>query len=296
MTVGLIAAFASAACYEAGYVLQTLEARTAPREHALRASLLTGLASQPRWLGGTVLSIAGAALQVFALAHAPVTLVQPVLALGLVGLLLFARSALHERVGTTQVLGSALVVAGVVTVGIEGPKATHHVTSTTALVLLLAPLGALVLAPFLLRGGRIRLRLAAFGAAAGDALAAVGLKLTADATLLDRWGLAVAAVAGAVAAGALALTAEMSSLRAIPATQVAPVVLAAQVIVPAIAAIAAFGEPLTAAVALGVIAAGAGAALLGASGGIAKLRAGREAERVADDGRGARQRGERVVR
>jgi drug/metabolite transporter (DMT)-like permease len=153
-----------------------------------------------------------------------------------------------------------------------------------------------VVAPFALRGGRTRLRLASFGAAAGDAVAAVALKLTADAAALDRWGLAVVAVAGALATGSLALTAEMSALRKIPATQVAPVVLAAQVIVPAIAAIAAFGEPLTAPVVLGVVAAGAGAALLGASGGIAKLRAGRETEPVADDRGGARQRAERVVR
>jgi drug/metabolite transporter (DMT)-like permease len=294
MTLGLITAIAAAVCYECGYLLQALEAREAPSEQALRASFLVRLASRPRWLVGTALSVAGAILQLIALALAPVTLVQPVLALGLVLLLVLAHYRLGEHVGPLQLTGAALVIAGVIVVGVEAPSRSSHISSVTALVLLVAPLVLLTLLPFALRG-RLPFRLAAVGAAAGDALAAVALKLAADGVTEGRLGHAALAVAGAAAAGGLALTAEMSALRGLPASRVAPVVVAAQVIVPAIAAMAAFGEPVTAGLVIGVATAGVGAGVLGASAAIAGVRgSAAEAEPVAQHGGSGGQRGEEV--
>jgi len=287
MALGLIPALAAAGCYETGYVLQALEARAAPPERALRASLLVRLLARPRWLAGTALSIAGAALQVVALALAPVTLVQPVLALGLVLLLVLANRVLGERIGALELCASGLLIAGIVVVAIESPERSNGVSSVLALVLISAPLALLTLLPFALRA-RAPLRLALFGAAAGDSLAAIGLKLCADGAALGRLGLAALAIAGAAVAGLLALTAEMSSLRGIPASHVAPVVVAAQVIVPAVAAMTAFGEPVSAAVVAGVALAGVGAALLASSGAVAGLReGGTQAEALAHDRGGA---------
>jgi len=291
MALGLIAALAAAGCYETGYMLQALEARVAPREQALRASLLARLLARPRWVAGTALSIAGAGLQVVALALAPVTLVQPVLALGLVLLLVLANRVLGEQIGRLELLGSAALIAGIVLVATESPERSNGVSSVLALVLIAAPLAVLTLLPFALRS-RAPLRLALFGAAAGDSLAAIGLKLGADGFAVDRLGLAALAIAGAAAAGLLALTAEMSSLRGIPASHVAPVVVAAQVIVPAVAAMAAFGEPVSAAVVVGVLVAAGGAALLGSSGAVAGVREGAvEAEALAHHGGGGGQGG-----
>lgn len=269
-------------------MLQALEARDAPAEDALRASLLVRLASRRRWLLGTALSLVGAALQITALALAPVTLVQPVLALGLVALLVLARTQLGEQVGALEVVGVAAVVAGVAAVAVGSPDRSSHVTSVLALVLLAAPLAVLTLVPYALRG-RAPPALAVAAAAGGDALAAVALKLSANALAVDRLGLAVVGVAAAAVAGALALVAEMSALRVVAATRVAPVVLSVQVIVPAIAAIAAFGEPARVGVVLGVSAAGLGASLLGGSGAVSGWRGnGRaaESETIADHGRG----------
>jgi drug/metabolite transporter (DMT)-like permease len=295
MALGLVAAVFAAACYESGYVLQALEAREAPREDALRASLLVRLAARRRWLAGTALSLVGAALQVLALAHAPVTLVQPVLALGLVVLLVLAQTVLHERLDVPELAGAAAVMVGVVLVGIASPERSNEVTSVLALVLLLAPVAVVALLPFVLRS-RAPFGLAAAGAAAGDALAAVALKLTADAASSGEAGLAVLGAAGAGIAGLLALTAEMSALRGLPASRVAPIVLSAQVIIPAVAAMVAFGEPVSAPVVIGVLLAGAGAGLLGASGAIARLRSDTpEAEALAHHGGGAGQGGERVT-
>jgi drug/metabolite transporter (DMT)-like permease len=282
MALGLICALAAAACYESGYMLQALEARAAPREQALRASLLMRLLARPRWLAGTALSIAGAGLQVVALALAPVTLVQPVLALGLVLLLVLAHRVLGERVGALELAGAGMVIAGVVVVGIEAPDRSDQVSAVLALVLLMAALALITLLPFALRA-RAPLRLAVLGAAAGDSLAAIALKLAADGVNRGRLGPAALAIAGAAAAGVLALTAEMSALRGLPASHVAPVVVAAQVIVPVIAALAAFGEPVTVAVVIGVALATAGAALLGSSGAVAGVREGAaQAEALAD--------------
>jgi drug/metabolite transporter (DMT)-like permease len=285
MGLGVLLAFLAAGCYECGYVLQALEARAAPREAALRAALLAGLASRPRWLGGTALTIAGAALQVAALARAPVTVVQPVLALGLVVLLAFAHTALRERVGVAELSGVAAVVAGVALVAAAGPGRSNAVDSILALVLLLAPLAVITVAPFALRE-RSPLLLAAAGAAAGDSIAAVALKLAANAAADGRPLLVIAALAGAGAGGGLALTAEMSALRGMPATRVAPLVVTAQVVIPAAAGVAAFGENLSAMLAVGVVAAAVGAALLGSSGAVAGVRIG-EAEAVADRGVGS---------
>lgn len=297
MALGLAAAVLAAACYECGYVLQALDARVAPAELALRASLLVRLASQRRWLAGTALSVLGAGLQITALALAPVTLVQPVLAMGLVGLLALARLRLGERVSATGAVGAAALIAGVAGADIANPERSSGVTSVPALVLLLAPIAFLTLLPYLLRD-RAPVGLAVAAAAGGDALAAVALKLTADAVAVGTLLPAVVAAAAAAVAGGLALTAEMSALRVLPATRVAPVVLGAQVIVPAVAAVVAFGEAASALLVLGVGAAGVGAALLGSSGAIAGLRPGgrpADAEPLAHHSGGGRQRAERVA-
>ena len=85
---GLAVAALAAACYETGYAFQALQARGVGARHALRVSLIGQLVRNVRWLGATVLSLLGWPLQVLALSLAPVALVQPTLALGLL-LLLF---------------------------------------------------------------------------------------------------------------------------------------------------------------------------------------------------------------
>ncbi|HEY3189765.1 MAG TPA: hypothetical protein VGJ70_19905, partial [Solirubrobacteraceae bacterium] len=137
---------------------------------------------------------------------------------------------------------------------------------------------------------------AVLGAGAGDALAAVALKLVSDAVAGGRWPAGAAWATLAVLAGAAALTAEMSALQRVPASRVAPVVVAAQVVVPALAGPLAFGESLSttalggAVVLAGIAAAGAGAAALGASPGVSDLLLGRaESEAREHDARGGRQ-------
>ncbi len=270
MIGGLAIALAAACCYELAYILQALEARRAGDGEALEPTLLARLLRRPRWLGGTALSGAGAVLQVFALTLAPLTLVQPALALGLVLLLALSARILGEPVGRREALAVALVIGGVAVVALAGPPAAGRVDDPAAALALVALLALPLLAPFVLRGLRDA-RLRVLAAAAGDALAAVALKLVADALDRGALGLALVCAAGAALAGLLALTAEMSALQRIAAVRVAPVVLAAQVLVPVLAAPLALGEswrgtPLGGGLlALAVLAVAAGAALLGSA-------------------------------
>jgi drug/metabolite transporter (DMT)-like permease len=282
---GLVVALAAAACYEGGYVLQALEARRATARETLRPSLLARLAGRPRWLGGTALGLVGAGLQVWAFTLAPVTVVQPVLALGLVALLALARIVLGERVGPREWAGVALVVGGVTAVGVGAGTGgqSGSVQSDAGLVALLVVLGALAAMPYV----RQTPRLAVAGAAAGDALGAIALKLVSDA--LDASHPLHAAGWGALAAlaGSAALTSEMGALQSVPASRVAPVVVGAQVIVPAAAGMLIFGEDATALVVAGVVVTTLGAALLGASRGVGDLMMSHtEAEARAEDAGG----------
>src|SRR3954454_21162620 len=87
IVLGFALALVAACCYETGYALQAIEARRAPAERALKPSLMAHLIQRPIWVGATALSLLGWPLQIFALAPAPLTLDQPLLALGLILLL-----------------------------------------------------------------------------------------------------------------------------------------------------------------------------------------------------------------
>ncbi|HVY78253.1 MAG TPA: hypothetical protein VG898_07090, partial [Solirubrobacterales bacterium] len=83
MVLGIAAAVAASALYNASIALQALEAREVAGEHSLRVSLLGRLVRNRRWLGATALGLAGWPLEIAALLLAPLTVVQPCLACGL---------------------------------------------------------------------------------------------------------------------------------------------------------------------------------------------------------------------
>lgn len=281
MIGGIAVALAAACCYELAYVVQALETRRVGGGEQIEPTLLARLLRRPRWVAGTALSGVGALLQIWALTLAPLTVVQPTLALGLVLLLVLSASVLHEPVGARERLGVALILAGVVLAALTAAPEVGEAHDPAAVAVLVALLALPTLLPFALRSlADARLRVLA--AASGDALAAVGLKLVADAANGGTWALAVLYAVGALLAGLLALTAEMSALQRIRATRVAPVVLAGQVLVPALAGPLVFGERWGRSVAGGILLAlalltvAAGAALLGASASVADVIAGED--------------------
>jgi drug/metabolite transporter (DMT)-like permease len=237
---GLVVAAVAAACYETGYAFQALEARGVGGRHALRASLLGQLVRNGRWLGATALSLLGWPLQVLALALAPLALVQPTLALGLLLLLVLGARVLGEPVGRRELAAVALVVAGIAGLAAAAPE-RGSVTGGTGLVLAFVLLAGLAAAPYAMRRRRAGL-LAVLAAGAADSIAALAAKLVAGELADGRWGVAVAVAGLAAVAGVLGTVSEMSALQRLPATRVAPIVLAFQIAVPVIAAAAVGGE------------------------------------------------------
>jgi drug/metabolite transporter (DMT)-like permease len=289
MIAGISVALAAACCYEGAYVVQALEARRAGSGATLQASLLGRLLRRPRWVAGTALSAAGALLQVVALTLSPLTVVQPTLALGLVLLLVLSSVVLHERVGRREGVGVGVVVCGVIVVALVAAPGLGHTGDAAGVAVLALLLGTATALPFALRARVHDARVRVLAAAAGDAWAAIAMKLVADAVDRGSWGVAVAWGVSGLLAGFLALTAEMSALQRIAATRVAPIVVSAQVLVPVIAGPLVFDEPwadtVPARIVLGlaILAVAGGAALLSGSPAVADVLVRGEAPAGAGD-------------
>ena len=296
IALGFALAVAAACCYETGYALQALEARRAPPERALKPSLLTHLLSRPLWVGASALSLLGWPLQIAALAHAPLTLVQPTLALGLLLLLALAVRILGERVGEREVAAVLLIIAAVGVFAWAAPRDSGDVEGGAGLVIALTALIAVSVAPYAIRlvGRGFPLMLLIASAGAADAMAAFVAKIVAQDV---SSGALLAALAWAALVASVVLVgvvSESTALQRRAATRVAPTVLVMQIVIPVALAPLVGGEgwgdtPLGGAVLVAALAAVAcGAGLLASAPAVAELAVG-EAEHGR---RGARQAGE----
>lgn len=116
---GVVVAVCSAALYDVGYILekQALDGLPALRPHP--GALVRTVTRSSRWLLGFFVMVAGLGLQVLALTMAPVSVVQPILAAGLVALVVIGGNVLDERLGWRQRAAVALVLTGVVAIALS---------------------------------------------------------------------------------------------------------------------------------------------------------------------------------
>src|ERR1700724_266817 len=112
LLLGILAAMGASTLYSLGIALQALDAKQAPHEEHLRLALAWGLLRRARWLAGTGLSILGWPPQVLALTLAPLVVVQPALACGLLVLMLVAERMLGEHAGRYEYLAVSAIVIG----------------------------------------------------------------------------------------------------------------------------------------------------------------------------------------
>src|SRR3954469_16924418 len=288
LALGFALALGAACCYEAGYALQALEARRAPPERALRPSLIAYLISRPVWVGATALSLLGWPLQIAALSQAPLTLVQPTLALGLLLLLALGVRVLGERVGRREVLAVLLIIGSVAVFAWAAPRETGEVERGAGLVAALAILIVVALAPYgigLVRRSASSMLLLVASAGAADGLAAFVAKIVAqDASDGALVGVALWAALVAVVV-IIGLISESTALQRFAATRVAPTVLVMQIVIPVVLAPLVGGEgwsdtPLGGAVlAAALVAIAVGAALLASSPAVARLAVGEAHDR-----------------
>jgi drug/metabolite transporter (DMT)-like permease len=242
LALGILSAVVASCLYNASIALQALEAREVPEEHSLRPSLLGRLVRNRRWLGATALGLLGWPFEIAALLLAPLTVVQPCLASGLILLLWLGVRRLGERPGRRELLAVAAIVAGVAGVALAAPERTTDHAGAVAIVLALALVAVPVLAPYAFRRRSGAATLAIVGAGCGYAWTAIASKLLTDELAAGTVLAAAAWLATAAGSEGLALLSEMSSLQRRPATQVAPAMFAIQVLVPVVLAPLIFSE------------------------------------------------------
>jgi drug/metabolite transporter (DMT)-like permease len=247
LALGIAAAVAASLLYNASIALQALEARREPQELGLRPSLLGRLLRNRRWLGATALGLAGWPFEIAALALAPLTVVQPCLASGLVLLLWLGVTRLGEKPGRREFLAVGAIVAGIAGVAWAAPDRSTDHAGAAAIALALVAVALPLLAPYLLRrrlaenARRLGL-LATVGAGCGYAWTAIASKLLTDELAAGTVVVAVLWLATAAGSEGLALLSEMSALQRRPAVQVAPTMFTAQVLLPVLLAPLIFDE------------------------------------------------------
>lgn len=243
LALGILAAVGASCLYNTSIALQALEARGVSGEHALQPSLLGRLARNRRWLAATGLGLLGWPLEIAALLLAPLTVVQPCLVSGLILLLWLGATKLDEAPGPREAIAVGAIIAGVAGVAWAAPERTTDHADTAAILLALALVAIPVALPYVLRGrgGAVGF-LAVLSAGCGYAWTAIASKLLTDELAAGALLVGAAWIATAIASELLALLSEMSALQARPATHVAPVMFAVQVLVPVLLAPLIFGE------------------------------------------------------
>ena len=243
LALGIVAAIAASLLYNTSIALQALEARKEGEEHSLRVSLLGRLLRNNRWLGATAIGFLGWPLEIAALLLAPLTVVQPCLASGLVLLLWLGARKLNEAPGRRELVSVSAIFAGVIGIGLAAPDRSTDHAGTAAIALALTLVAVPIAMPFLLRGrGAVGVTLAVFGAGAGYAWTAIASKLLTDELEAGAIVAGAAWIATAAASEGLALLSEMSALQGRPATRVAPVMFVFQVFIPVLLAPLLFDE------------------------------------------------------
>jgi len=243
LALGIVAAIAASLLYNASIGLQALEAREVAHEHSLRPSLLGRLLRNRRWLAATTLGLIGWPLEIAALLLAPLTVVQPCIASGLVLLLWLGSRKLGESPGPREFVSVAAIVAGVTGIALAAPERSTDHAGTVAVAVALALVAVPIALPYLVRGrGAAAVTLAVFSAGCGYAWTSIASKLLTDELAAGTVLVGVAWFATAAASEGLALLSEMSALQRRPATRVAPVMFAVQVLVPVALAPLIFNE------------------------------------------------------
>ncbi len=243
VALGIAAAVAASLLYNTSIALQALQAREVPPEHGLKPSLLGRLVRNRRWLAATGLGLLGWPLEIAALLLAPLTVVQPCIASGLILLLWLGTTRLGERPGRRELLAVAAIIAGIAGVAWAAPERSTDHAGAGAIAVALALVAVPILAPYAFRRrfGVIG-TLAVLSAGCGYAWTAIASKLLTDELAAGAVLVAIAWLATAVVSEGLALLSEMSALQRRPATQVAPAMFAIQVLVPVVLAPLIFDE------------------------------------------------------
>lgn len=271
MILGIALAFAGGTLYATGVAIQASEARVVSQEHALKLSLIKKLAVRRRWLTGTFVGLLGWVCEAGALLVAPLSVVQPALAFGLVVLLVLGERILHEPFSAREAAGVLCIIAGVAGIAAIAPERSVDHASLLMLTIVISLLGAISLLPRALdAAGSAPPTLITVGAGSAFACAALISKLVADALSTGSIPSVVLLLLPALVASLLGVTNEMSALQRQRANQVTPLIFMLEMLIPVLLAPFLVGEswrsPALMAVLVAVV--GLGAVLVARSGAV----------------------------
>ena len=171
--------------------------------------------------------------EVYAFATAPFVVVEPILACGLLVLLVIGSRLLGERPGPEVILGVVAIIVGTALIAWGAPPHNEQHRGPVAVVIVMALLVGVSLVPFALRGTRFDTALVPnLGSACGFAATNVAAKLMADDVGGGHYVEAVTWLVVAGFAGVAATISAMTALQRRPATTVVPISTAVQTFLP----------------------------------------------------------------
>ncbi|MBV9424994.1 MAG: hypothetical protein JOZ98_18940 [Solirubrobacterales bacterium] len=231
--IGVLLGVAAAIAFESSFLLLTAQVRRASPAVRPDASFLVRLARRPWWLAAMALNGVAFLLEVAALHRVSLVVVQPLLAVGLLGMVVASRSVLGEKVGPRQVLAALMIAIGAAVVVIGAPTGTTRLTADVWTVLAVVVLASVLALPQFSDRGPWFLVVAASG---GDTLVALATNTVAT-NWPQRLGIALAALVAVTVCGLMAVASESAALQRLPASRVGPIVSGAQTVLPTILAV-----------------------------------------------------------
>ena len=249
---GLICALAAASCYGTGPLVQALAARRTETGRGLGLGLLTRLVRNKLWLAGVGADLGGFGFEAVALALAPAAFVTPLLLFDMVVLGLLATRVVHERLSRLGVAGIAAILTGGALLTAAFATSRHGVgrQATLGEQFVLVGVVALAAAGAFIAGRRPPggVTAALLGGASGIAYAMATL-CTRQISLSLRdhnvWHQLLTPAPYLLAVAALLSLSLLSrALQAGAAVVAVPVTSAFAALLPAVAGLAVFGEPV----------------------------------------------------
>jgi drug/metabolite transporter (DMT)-like permease len=233
----VVAAVVASSLFSVGIVLQASETRGVDPRFSLRLSLIRHLIARRRWVVGTAVTLAGYPFHIAALLLAPLTVVQPALAAGLLLLLVVGARTHEETIGPRDVVGVVAIVVGVVAMTLTAPRRSEVDASTGPLLVALAGLVVITLTPYVLTrlrgvGAGSLATLATFAAGAAYAFDGISTKLVSDHLSADELAAAIGWLAATLVVGGLGFLGQITALQRHTAAQVGPVIYVVPVLVP----------------------------------------------------------------
>ena len=232
--LGVVLGLGASLAFESGYLLMTQQSRLVGRAGRPGGRFLLSLVHRRLWLLAIALDGVGIVLELFALRDASLIVIQPLMSIGLIGLVFGAAIFLGERINWHTVLAAGALASGVVCVIVAAPADANAVrlAHPVASVIVLGALALVVIWAYVGRGKEVAWR-AVSAAAAGDTLVAISGNQIAR-SWVERPLLAIAWTAAVAASGIGSVTAESAALQRLPASRVGPIVSSIGAVLPVV--------------------------------------------------------------